>query len=71
MVKYTAYHKEDKTRLVVLDMPEGEKIFPMEVKDKACREGLFPWSEYTKLIVRKARKEEIERFNARTSRRKP
>lgn len=63
MVKYTAYHKEDKTRLVVLDMTEGEKIFPMDVKDKACSQGWLPWSVYEKLIVRKATKEDIKHFN--------
>ena len=63
MVKYTAYHKEDKTRLVVLDMPDNEKTFPMDVKDKACSEGWLSWGEYEKLIARKARKEDIQRFN--------
>lgn len=63
MVKYTAYHKEEKHRLVVIDMPDNEKIFPMEVKDKACSQGWFPWSVYEKLRARKATKEDIQRFN--------
>ena len=48
---YVIWDKADPVNAKIYDF--DEVMFPMEVKDKACREGAFDWGIYDRLKVRK------------------
>lgn len=52
-VYYKVWHRMNPNGAITLAFNEEQT--PMIVKDKACRERFFPWSEYTKLRVRKTK----------------
>lgn len=59
--EYTVTNKEtDKSRIVLVNAEDLinhygviTKPNPMFVKDIACKKGIFDWSEYTKLKVKR------------------
>ena len=47
---YRVHHRDNPDQFVELEFEE--KQTPIRVRDRACREYHYPWSAYTKLVVK-------------------
>lgn len=53
---YEVYHVDNPDYKIILAFPERPN--PMQIRNTACRQGLWSWGEYPRIRFRKTKKQQ-------------